>query len=84
MMRGVTTLKPETHLGVVIETVHMLTYSFPGYITFIGNFIPLLQASTWADPVWVNVPGFLLGDAQVNAEYVSDSDPQTLTSTWLM
>lgn len=42
-----------------------------GYITFVGNFIPLLQGSSFADPVWVNVPGYLLGDAQVNAEYAA-------------
>ena len=42
-----------------------------GYGTFVGNFIPLLQASSWADPVWVNVPGFLLNDAQTNAEYAA-------------
>ncbi|KXJ86499.1 hypothetical protein Micbo1qcDRAFT_219036 [Microdochium bolleyi] len=42
-----------------------------GYITFSGNFIPLLTGVEWADPVWVNVPGFLLDDAQVNAEYAA-------------
>lgn len=42
-----------------------------GYTTFIGNFIPLLQGSSFADPVWVNVPKLLLGDAQVNAEYAA-------------
>ncbi|KAJ1322930.1 triacylglycerol lipase [Microdochium nivale] len=42
-----------------------------GYITFSGNFIPLLTGVGWADPVWLNVPGLLLDDAQVNAEYVA-------------
>jgi len=42
-----------------------------GYITFDGNFIPLLQNVDYADPVWVNVPGFLLDDAQGNAEYAA-------------
>lgn len=42
-----------------------------GYIAFTGNLIPLLQGSTTADPVWLNIPGFLLNDAQVNAEYVA-------------
>lgn len=42
-----------------------------GYFTFKGNFIPLLTGSSYADPVWVNVPGYLLGDAQVNAEYAA-------------
>jgi hypothetical protein len=38
-----------------------------GYETFVGNYIKLLSNVAYADPVWVNVPGFLLGDAQVNA-----------------
>ena len=42
-----------------------------GYLTFQGNLIPLLQGSTIADPVWLNIPGLLLNDAQLNAEYVA-------------
>ncbi|KAI5370001.1 Putative alpha/Beta hydrolase [Septoria linicola] len=42
-----------------------------GYTTFVGNYIPLLQGSSIADPVWLNIPGFLLGDAQVHAEYIA-------------
>ena len=42
-----------------------------GYITFKGNYIPLLQGSTIGDPVWLNIPGFLLNDAQQNAEFVA-------------
>ncbi|KAK4547442.1 hypothetical protein LTR36_001098 [Oleoguttula mirabilis] len=42
-----------------------------GYLTFIGNYIPLLQGSTIGDPVWLNIPGFLLNDAQTNAEYIA-------------
>jgi hypothetical protein len=42
-----------------------------GYISFAGNFIPLLSGSDWADPVWVNVPNFLLDDVQTNAEYAA-------------
>lgn len=42
-----------------------------GYITFSGNLIPLLQGSDIADPVWLNIPGHLLGDAQIHAEYVA-------------
>lgn len=33
--------------------------------------IPLLQGSTVADPVWLNIPGLLLGDAQQHAEFVA-------------
>lgn len=42
-----------------------------GYITFKGNYIPLLQGSDIGDPVWLNIPGYLLGDAQVNSEFVA-------------
>jgi len=36
-----------------------------GYTSFIGNYIPLLQNSSFADSVWLNIPGFLLDDIQV-------------------
>jgi hypothetical protein len=42
-----------------------------GYLTFVGNYIPLLQNSKIADPVWLNIPGFMLNDAQSNAEYIA-------------
>jgi hypothetical protein len=42
-----------------------------GYLTFIGNYIPLLQKTKIADPVWLKIPGFMLNDAQSNAEYIA-------------
>jgi len=42
-----------------------------GFITFSGNFIPLLTNVDWADPVWINVPTFLLDDAQANSQYAA-------------
>jgi hypothetical protein len=42
-----------------------------GYQTFAGNYIPLLTDVQYADPVWLNIPGQLLGDIQTNAEYVA-------------
>ncbi|KAK3114140.1 hypothetical protein LTR53_007854 [Teratosphaeriaceae sp. CCFEE 6253] len=42
-----------------------------GYTTFRGNYIPLLTGSSIGDPVWLNIPGYLLNDAQANAEYVA-------------
>ncbi|KAK4613138.1 Lipase B [Fulvia fulva] len=42
-----------------------------GYTSFAGNFIPLLVNSSVADPVWLNIPGYLNGDSQLNAEYVA-------------
>ncbi|KAJ7696583.1 hypothetical protein B0H17DRAFT_1130968 [Mycena rosella] len=43
----------------------------PSYMTYSPNLIPVLQNSTFADPVWLNIPGFLLGDAQLSAEYIA-------------
>ncbi|KAJ9628020.1 hypothetical protein H2203_003241 [Taxawa tesnikishii (nom. ined.)] len=42
-----------------------------GYTTFIGNFIPLLQNGNQFNPVWLNIPGFLLNDAQTNSEFIA-------------
>ncbi|KAK7697741.1 hypothetical protein SLS64_013215 [Diaporthe eres] len=42
-----------------------------GFITFQGNYIKLLQADNRFNPVWVNIPGYLLDDAQINAEYAA-------------
>ncbi|KAJ7180902.1 hypothetical protein C8R46DRAFT_1070908 [Mycena filopes] len=43
----------------------------PSFMTFSPNLIPVLQNSEFADPVWLNIPGFLLGDAQLSAEYIA-------------
>ena len=40
-----------------------------GYTTFDGNYIPL--GSSIGDPVWLNIPGYLLNDEQTNSEYVA-------------
>ncbi|KAF2395569.1 alpha/beta-hydrolase [Trichodelitschia bisporula] len=42
-----------------------------GCLTFTGNFIKLLSGTSYADPVWLNIPHFLLDDVQTNAEYVA-------------
>ncbi|KAH6954434.1 hypothetical protein DER45DRAFT_507359 [Fusarium avenaceum] len=74
---------PEAKLRAAIHIPDTFTYGrlppvilFPGtgstgYTAFRGNFIPLLTGVDWADPVWVNVPGLLLDDAQTNAEYAA-------------
>ncbi|ORY67022.1 uncharacterized protein BCR38DRAFT_364153, partial [Pseudomassariella vexata] len=45
----------------------------PGYVTFAGNLIPLLQnpQTSFGDPVWLNIPEYSLDDVQTNAEYVA-------------
>ncbi|RDA84079.1 hypothetical protein CP532_0478, partial [Ophiocordyceps camponoti-leonardi (nom. inval.)] len=44
-----------------------------GYTTYRSSFIPLLTdpKTTYADPVWLNLPAFATGDLQVYAEYVA-------------
>jgi hypothetical protein len=42
-----------------------------GCLSFGSNFIPQFTGSSYADPVWLNVPHLLLDDAQVNAEYIA-------------
>ncbi|KAK7022196.1 hypothetical protein R3P38DRAFT_1112045 [Favolaschia claudopus] len=43
----------------------------PSFMTYQPNLIPITQKSDFADPVWLNIPGFLLGDAQKSAEYIA-------------
>lgn len=42
-----------------------------GGSNFVNNLRKLLTGQPYADPVWVNVPGAMLADAQINAEYVA-------------
>ena len=43
----------------------------PGGVTYASNFIKLLTGTSYADPVWLNIPSFTLQDIQVSAEYVA-------------
>lgn len=57
-----------------------------GYTTFVGNYIPLLTGSDVGDPVWLNIPGYLLNDAQTNAEYVAyaiNCKSSNITALWI-
>ncbi|OBT82604.1 hypothetical protein VE02_07977 [Pseudogymnoascus sp. 03VT05] len=45
--------------------------SLPGGVSYSNAFGKLLAASSYADPVWLNIPGYSLGDAQVSGEYVA-------------
>ncbi|UPX11939.1 uncharacterized protein EKO05_0002522 [Ascochyta rabiei] len=42
-----------------------------GGSNFANNLRKLLTGQSYADPVWVNVPGVMLGDAQINSEYIA-------------
>lgn len=42
-----------------------------GGSTYANNLRKLLTGTSYADPVWLNVPGALLGDAQLTAEYIA-------------
>ncbi|KAK8081083.1 hypothetical protein PG997_008901 [Apiospora hydei] len=46
------------------------TWSYGGSV-FGANLRKLLTGSPHADPVWLNVPGGMMRDAQVNSEYVA-------------
>jgi hypothetical protein len=39
--------------------------------SFGGNFLKLFSGSSYADPVWLNIPGSQLADEQVNVEFVA-------------
>ena len=38
-----------------------------GFLTYVGNYLKLLANVPYADPVWLDIPDFLLDDAQKNA-----------------
>jgi hypothetical protein len=42
-----------------------------GGSNFANNLRKLLTGQSWADPVWLNIPGAMLDDAQVNSEYIA-------------
>lgn len=42
-----------------------------GGTNFASNLRKLLKGKSFADPVWLNVPGAMLGDTQTNAEYIA-------------
>jgi hypothetical protein len=42
-----------------------------GGANFANNLRKLLTGTSYADPVWLNIPGAMLADAQQNAEYIA-------------
>ncbi|KAH0541943.1 hypothetical protein GP486_008677, partial [Trichoglossum hirsutum] len=45
--------------------------AIPAGTTYAHNFAKLLSQSTFGDPLWLNIPGYTLGDIQVTAEHVA-------------
>ncbi|KAG9825606.1 alpha/beta-hydrolase, partial [Aureobasidium melanogenum] len=70
-LRSAIYIPPSFQGGKVQPVILMPGTGATGYFTYIGNYIPLLTGSSYADPVWLNIPGYLLNDAQTNAEYAA-------------
>ncbi|THY21932.1 alpha/beta-hydrolase [Aureobasidium pullulans] len=70
-LRSAIYIPPAFKMGAVQPVILMPGTGATGYFTYIGNYIKLLTGSSYADPVWLNIPGYLLNDAQVNAEYAA-------------
>lgn len=74
---------PEAQLRQVIHIPSTFTYGqkppvilVPGSggrggTNYANNYIKLLTNTSYADPVWINAPGFAFDDAQVASEYVA-------------
>jgi len=70
-LRAAIYIPPSFQGGKVQPVILMPGTGATGYLTYVGNYIRLLTGSSYADPVWLNIPGYLLNDAQVNAEYAA-------------
>ncbi|KAK6007932.1 hypothetical protein QM012_004746 [Aureobasidium pullulans] len=70
-LRSAIYIPPSFTNGKVQPVILMPGTGATGYFTYIGNYISLLTGSSYADPVWLNIPGYLLNDAQTNAEYAA-------------
>lgn len=74
---------PESQLRAAIQIPSTFTYGqkpptilVPGTgsyggVNFASNLRKLLTGVSYADPVWLNIPGAMLDDAQKNSEYVA-------------
>ncbi|KEQ70161.1 alpha/beta-hydrolase, partial [Aureobasidium namibiae CBS 147.97] len=70
-LRAAIYIPPSFQGGKIQPVILMPGTGATGYFTYVGNYIKLLTGSSYADPVWLNIPGYLLNDAQVNAEYAA-------------
>jgi hypothetical protein len=67
ILRGAIHIPPTFTFGKKPPVILFPGTGATGYTTYVGSFIKLLTNVDYADPVWVNVPGYLLNDAQYNA-----------------
>ncbi|RDW73212.1 alpha hydrolase-12 [Coleophoma cylindrospora] len=72
VLRGAIYIPPGFKYGVGVQPVIMVpgTGAF-GYENFAANLGKEFTGSSYADPVYLNIPGAQLDDAQVNAEFVA-------------
>lgn len=70
-LRAAIYIPPAFTYGQKPPTIFVPGTASYGGSTFGSNLIKLLTGQSYADPVWLNLPGASLGDIQVNSEYVA-------------
>lgn len=70
-LRAAIYIPPTFTYGQKPPTIFVPGTASYGGSTFGSNLIKLLTGKSYADPVWLNLPGASLGDIQVNSEYIA-------------
>ena len=70
-LRAAIHIPPGFTFGAKPPVILMPGTGTTGFETFQGNFIPALKGQSYADAVWLNIPGSLLDDSQTNSEYIA-------------
>lgn len=70
-LRGAISIPSSFTYGQINPVILVPGTGLKGGISFETNLVKLLSNSSYGDPVWLNIPGNLLGDAQESAEYVA-------------
>jgi len=90
-LRGAISLPADFSNGTKLPVILAPGTGNTGSQTFANNFLKLLSGSTAYDPIPLEIPGELLNDCQVNAEYVAyainyvssiSNDAQVSVITW--
>jgi hypothetical protein len=66
-LRSAIEIPPSFTYGTKPPVVLVPGTASTGYTAYSGNFLKLLSNVSYADPVWLNVPQFMLSDSQTNA-----------------